>query len=271
MDLVLAVGDNWGCKIVNWMGGKNKVIVTNSLFYFWNHSINMTIIDNRNCENMINSTSKYTPSEILEIFKEQHRLCSPLDPDADPSATITPEMTIYAWRLANDLMGWKKLSQFLNQEFRLNLSEQEWYANLEPSKQRQLIDVCRLISKYAHKENYEPKILFGHACLKGTVFLTIKKNLQKKGVNVSNLRPSSALSDYLLRYFLPMIEEITLTGTRPIEKIEVRRKKKGFWNTINIFDADRFEILTGEVKTFRELIEQIVDENRKIAHHKNCL
>lgn len=218
---------------------------------------------------MINCGSKYTPSEILEIFKERHRLCSPLDPDADPSATITPEMTIHAWRSANDLMGWKKLSQFLNQEFRLDISEQEWYATLEPPKQRQLIDVCKLISKYAHKDTYEPKILFGQACLKATVFLTIKRNLQKKGVNVSNLRPSSALSDYLLSYFSPMIEEITLTGARPIEKIEVSRKKKGFWNTINIFDADRFEILTGEVKTFRDLIEQIVDENRKIARGKN--
>lgn len=207
---------------------------------------------------MINCTTKYTPSEIFEIFKEQHRLCSPLDPDAEPSATITPEMTIHAWRLANDLMGWKKLSQFLNQEFRLDISEQEWYATLEPPKQRQLIDVCKLISRYAHKDNYDLKILFGHACLKGTVFLTIKKNLHKKGVNVSNLRPSSDLADYLGRYFSPMIEEITLTGTRPIEKIEIRRKKKGFWNTIDIFDADRFEILTGEVKTFRDLIEQIV-------------
>lgn len=155
-------------------------------------------------------------------------------------------------------MGWKKLSQFLNQEFRLDISEQEWYATLEPPKQRQLIDVCKLISKYAQKDNYEPKILFGHACLKATVFLTIKKNLQKKGVNVSKLRPSSDLADYLERHFLPMIEEITLTGTRPIEKIEVRRKKKGFWNTINIFDAGRDETLTGEVKTFRDLIEQIV-------------
>ncbi len=218
---------------------------------------------------MINCGSQYTPSEILEIFKEQHRLCSPLDPDTDPSATITPEMTIHAWRSANDLIGWKKLGQFLNQEFRLDISEQEWYSTLEPSKQRQLIDVCKLISKYAQKDTYEPKILFGHACLKATVFLTIKSNLQKKGVNVSNLRPSSVLSDYLLRYFSPMIEEITLTGTRPIEKIEVSRKKKGFWNTINIFDADRFEILTGEVKTFRDLIEQIVDENRKIARGKN--
>lgn len=204
------------------------------------------------------TTRKYSPSEVFEIFKEQHRLCSPLNPDADPSATITPEMTIHAWRLANDLLGWKKLSQFLNREFRLDIPAQEWYATLEPPKQRQLIEVCKLISKYAHKDNYEPKILFGHACLKGTVFLAIKRNLQKKGVNVSNLRPSSDLSDYLLSYFSPLIEEITLTGTRPIEKIEVRRKKKVFWGTVNIFDTDRFEILTGEVKTFRDLIEQIV-------------
>jgi len=137
-------------------------------------------------------------------------------------------MTIHAWRSANDLIGWKKLSQFFNQEFRLDISEQEWYATLEPSKQRQLIDVCKLISKHAYKDNYEPKILFGHTCLKATVFLAIKRNLQKKGVNVSNLRPSSALSDYLLRDFSPMIEEIPVRGTDQLKKLRSEERKRVF-------------------------------------------
>ena len=37
---------------------------------------------------MIGIDNKYTTEEILEIFREQHRLCSPLDPEADSYAEI---------------------------------------------------------------------------------------------------------------------------------------------------------------------------------------
>ena len=62
------------------------------------------------------------------------------------------------------------------------------------------------------------------------------------------------------KYFSPVLEEITLTGTKPIDKIETRRKKTGFWNTINIFDHERYETMTGEIKTFRDLTEKIIED-----------
>ncbi len=212
---------------------------------------------------MTDTTEKYSAEEVLEIFKEQHRLCSPLDPEADPCADITAEMTIREWRWANDLLGWKELSQFLNQEFRVNISEKEWYDNLEPAKNRRLIDICKLIARHAHKDNYQPKTLFGHPCIKASVFLTIKRNLKEKGVNVSELKPSSSLTEYLDKYFSPILEEITLTGTSPIDRIDRRRKEKGFLNTINIFDPERFETLAGDLNTFRDLVEKIIDEKEK--------
>ncbi len=217
---------------------------------------------------MTETKVKYTEEEILEIFKEQHRLCSPLDPEADPWAEITAEMTVREWRWANDLLGWKKLSEFLNQEFRVQISQQEWQNVLEPSRTRKLIEVCRLLSIYAEKDTYEPKTLFGKPCLKAGVFLTIKKNLKDKGVDVTELRPSSSLTAYMDKYFSPVLEEITLTGTKPIDKIETRRKKKGFWNAINIFDPDRYETLTGDIKTFRDLTEKIIEEKIKTGHNK---
>lgn len=90
------------------------------------------------------------------------------------------------WRWANDLLGWKKLSASLNQEFRIEIPETEWHKVLEPARTKRLIDVCRLISNYAEKDIYEAKTLFGRPCLKAVVFLTIKKNLEDKGVNVSD-------------------------------------------------------------------------------------
>ena len=218
---------------------------------------------------MTESKVKYTEEEILEILKEQHRLCSPLDTEADPWAEITAEMTIREWRWANDLLGWKKLSEFLNQEFRVMISQEEWLNVLEPARTRKLTEVCRLLSKYAEKDTYEPKSLFGKPCLKAGVFLSIKKNLKDKGVDVTELRPSSSLTAYMDKYFSPVLEEITLTGTKPIDKIETRRKKKGFWNAVNIFDPDRYETLTGDIKTFRDLTEKIIKEkNRNWAQQR---
>ncbi|AEV33462.1 hypothetical protein Oweho_2492 [Owenweeksia hongkongensis DSM 17368] len=212
---------------------------------------------------MTESKVKYTEEEILEIFKEQHRLCSPLDPEADLWAEITGEMTVREWRSANDLLGWKKLSEFLNQEFRVQISQEEWQNVLEPARTRKLSEVCRLLTEYAEKDTYEPKTLFGKPCIKAGVFLTIKKNLKDKGVDVSELRPSSSLTAYMDNYFSSVIEEITLTGTKPIDKIETRRKKRGFWNAINIFDSNRYETLTGDIKTFRDLTEKIIEEKNK--------
>lgn len=212
---------------------------------------------------MTDTTEKYTSEEILEIFKEQHRLCSPLDPEAYPWAEITADMTISEWRWANDLLNWKELSTFLNQEFRINIIERTWYETLEPAKTKRLIEVCVLISQHATKDYFKERKLLGKPCLKASVFLTIKKNLEKKGVNVSELRPSSRFNEYLDKYFSPILEEITLTGTKPIDKIETRRRKKGIWNTINIFAPERDEILTEDVKTFRDLVERIIDEREK--------
>ena len=206
---------------------------------------------------------KYTEDEVLEIFKEQHRLCSPLDPEADPSAEISSEMTIKEWRWANDLLSWKKLSEFLNQEFRINVGHQEWKDVLEPARKKKLKGVCSLISEHAEKDNIEPIRLFGQPCIKASVFLTLKQNLKNKGVDTSELKPSSEIGFYIDKYSSPMLEEITLTGTKPIDEIDIRAKKKGFWNAINLLDKDRFETLTGDIKTFRDLIEKIVEEREK--------
>lgn len=203
---------------------------------------------------------KYTSGEILKIFKEQHRLSSPLDPEGEPSIEIEMEMSIRDWRGANDLLPWKKLYSFLNQEFRVHISEEEWKNVLEPEKKKNLSGVCQLIAKYAEIEIVEPISIFGADCLSGATFLHLKRKIAEKGVDVSELRPSSRLSPYLEKYFSPILEEITLTGLNPIEKITEQRKKKGFWNAINIFDPDRYELLTGDIVTFRDLVGKMIEK-----------
>lgn len=206
---------------------------------------------------------KYTSAEILDLFKEQHRLSSPLDPEAEPSIEIKMEMSIRDWRCANDLLPWKKLYKFLNQEFRVDISEEEWKNALEPAREKKLSGVCQLIAKYAETEIVEPIRILGTDCLSAATFLHLKRKIEEKGVNVSALRPSSRLSPYLELHFSPMLEAITLTGLNPIEKITEKRKKKEFWNAINIFDPGGYELLTGDIVTFRGLIEKMIEKRNK--------
>ena len=214
---------------------------------------------------MVESINRYSSQEILEIFKEQHRLYSPIDLEADASAEIAADMSIRKWRSANDLLGWKELSMFLNQEFRIDVDESIWQQTLEPSKRRKLIDVCELIARHATKEYFQPKIIFGQNCLKASVFLTIKNNLKAKKVDVSELRPSSNLSFYINKYFSPVMEEITLTGTKTIGKLSTVSAKKEFSKTINIYEDYIDVIYVENTETFRDLVSKIIDErNQKI-------
>lgn len=68
--------------------------------------------------------------------------------------------------------------------------------------------------------------------------------------------------EYLDKYSSPVIEEITLAGTSPIDKIDVRRKKSGFLNAINTIDSDRYETLARDIKTFRDLVEKIIEQKK---------
>ena len=205
-----------------------------------------------------------TPSDILNIFIEQHRLCSPLDPEADPSAVLSFNSTIDDWREANDLLPWKELSIFLNQEFNISPSEEEWKSVLVPSSIRTLKDLCELISKHSKHDQIKPKKLLGQECLSSAVFLTLKKYLERRHVDVSDLRPSSLLAPYFEKYFSEMVEQTTIIakGNPVFDKFDTKIKKPGLLNYINIFAKNRHEFVTGNIKTFKDLTLKIMEVNR---------
>ena len=49
--------------------------------------------------------------DILNIFIEEHRICSPLDDEADVSIILNFNTTVSDWRCARDLMRWRPLSR----------------------------------------------------------------------------------------------------------------------------------------------------------------
>lgn len=207
-----------------------------------------------------------TAEDILKIFVEQHRLCSPLDPEADPSEELTMNSTIDEWRNANDLLPWRPLSRFLNDQFNLSATEEEWQYVLTPSHERTLYDVCSFICQKLSASAVTPVKLLGQECLSAAVFVTLKKHLQRRQVDVTNLKPSSSITPYLEEHFSAMLEQTTILakGEKVFDQLTLKRKKKGFFNYINVFDKDRYTLLSGDIQTFKDLTMKIIEVNKLV-------
>lgn len=213
----------------------------------------------------------YTPDELLDILKEQHRLCSPLDIMADETFELTRTTFIYEWRDAQDLLPWDELAEFLNQEFRIDVPRKKWKTILNPDDKQTLGDLCDFLSTVAEKEIIKPVKRLGAECLSAAIFLNLKRNLKNKGVNVADLRPSTKIEEFLdiNENFSPLMEEVTLTGVKTFDKLEygklqTERRFKYWIDKIFPNWVYRRPVHTGDIQTFRDLVEKIM-ENEKLG------
>ena len=237
-----------------------------------------------------------TADEIFFIFKEEHRLCSPLDPEADPSFDLQPTSTVDEWREARDLLTWDKLAKVYNEEYRIEIPLQTWKTVFEPGDKRTVKDVCELMSRYAKIEVIKPIRILGQICLSSAVFRSIKKNLELRGIDTSSLSPSSKIEPFLKKNFGEFLGHLNKSFTGVIPEINERRTALGklagyfgltlilaligsiFWSKLLIvaaltllptiilgyFSNRQFkmhdEMLTiPGIVTFRDLVERIVE------------
>lgn len=214
-------------------------------------------------------TVLYTSDELLEIFKEQHRLCSPLDIMADKTFELTRKTYIYEWRDAQDLLPWDELAEFLNQEFKIEVSRKTWKTILNPDDKQTLGDLCDFLSTIAQKEIIKPVKRLGIDCLSAAIFLTLKRNLKDKGVDVVDLKPSTEIEGFLEidKNFSPLMEAVTLTGVKTFDKIEygklqTERRFKYWIDKIFPNWVYRRPIQTSNIKTFRDLVKKIMDNEK---------
>jgi hypothetical protein len=212
----------------------------------------------------------YTSEELLEIFKEQHRLFSPLDPIADETIVLTYETKILELRDAQDLLPWDEYADFLNQEFRIDVPQSKWKKILNPDDKQTLGDLCNFLSTVAEKEIVKPIKRLGRECLSAAIFLMLKRNLKSKGVNVTDLRPSTKIQEFLdiNENFSPLMEEVTLTGVKTFDtleygKLETERRFKYWIDKIFPNWVYRRPLYTGNIQTFRDLVERIM-KNEKL-------
>ena len=207
-------------------------------------------------------SQQLTPTDILNILIEQHRISSKLDFETDPDAILTFDSTINYWRSAGDLLPWKPLSEFLNECFGISVSESKWEQALTPSRNRTLRDVCELIAENCKYQDIKPIRILGNECLSASVFLTLKKYLRRRNVDVSNIQPSSLIAPYLKKYYWEMLEQIGIIskGRKIFEEFDYKPTRKlNLLERLNIFDKSRYSFQTGEILTFRDLTMKIIE------------
>ncbi len=208
--------------------------------------------------------------DILNIFIEEHRICSPLDFETDVTIILNFNTTVSDWRCARDLMRWRPLSHFLNAEFNLSLSEEQWKSVLTPARKRTLREVCELIANHCSFPTVTPVRLLGNSCLSAAVFITLKKYLARRGVQVDDIKPSTLIAPYLDDHFSEMIEQIGILarGNKIFEVLDYASTSHLNKSFFNLFST-RVALETGSILTFRDVVEKIIAVNDSYSSPKS--
>ena len=172
---------------------------------------------------------KLTSDEVFSIFKEEHRLCSPLHHEANQSFDLQPTSTIDEWTDARDLLPWDKLAKVYNDEFKINVDLETWKAVFEPSDKNTIKDVCDLIASFAKIEVIKPVTILGQTCISAAIFKSIKTNLEFRGIDTADISPSSEIEPVLKKHFGAFVGHINKHFAGVIPEI---RKQKTFLEKI---------------------------------------
>lgn len=159
-----------------------------------------------------------SPDYVLSVFCDELRQYSQLPEGVDGNLKLSFETTIAEWRAALDLLPWRELAHGMNQYWKIDCSDEQWQAVLEPEREKRLVDVCELIAQYAVRAVVQPVSIASSSCRTAGAFLAIRSILVEAGAQASEIGPSTPLAPFTRRYaqqFLGAISQLA-PGTLPL-------------------------------------------------------
>jgi hypothetical protein len=178
---------------------------------------------------MEKSFTKYHPNEILAIIKANYRQQQQYDDVVLKNQELTFNTNILEWRDICDLVDTTELWKYLNFYFRLAIDREVWLTQLEPEDEKTLGDLCHFISSHADKDIIQPIKLLGNKCESAAVFKTFSAKLKDRGIDVTELRPSSKLEPLVQKYRSVLIEEINLLHPNVLPPIDYKTNSIYKW------------------------------------------
>ena len=152
--------------------------------------------------------NRYTPAEILAIFQVNYLQQQEFDPEVDLGEELTFNTTIAEWINICDLVEPRKLGEYFNYLFELNISIEKWSSILLPRNIRNLKELCDFISLNAIKPLIKPVKLLGSECESAATFRYLLERFKEKGIEVKDIKPSSLLEPFAKDYLGIFIEEV---------------------------------------------------------------
>src|SRR5690348_416619 len=134
--------------------------------------------------------------EVLAILI-QFVARSPGDFDAFALVPLSFDTSIRSWLGMFDAMTPRSFGRSLNETFGVQFSDESWSRVLTPVKQRTLGDVCDLLAQHARVTCVRPITLMGDTSASAGAFLAMRQILDRAGVDISDMRPSTELAPFL--------------------------------------------------------------------------
>lgn len=174
-----------------------------------------------------------TPKYVLSVLRDRHRQTFHIEYGREPDIELCFDTTVKEWFFEEDIISWRKLGRWMNEFWRISISDREWKNVLKPAKLKTLRNVCRLIAQKTCVSAVREETFFGKTCRPASVFLTIQSIMHDAGVDTTAIGPSTTLDKYTSQYpelFLGPIMMLA-PGVLP----QMRIKKTGFSEIEDIF------------------------------------
>lgn len=166
--------------------------------------------------------SRYTPGEVLEIFKANYLQYQQFNHHVEPYEELTFETTIEEWRNICDLLNPYELAESFNYYFELNISIEKWLLVLEPEEVKNLGDICKFISENAVKPLIKPVKIFGSDCQSAATFKYLMNRFNQKGIMTAKIQPSSLVEPFAKENLGILIAEVNKINPAALPPVKYR-------------------------------------------------
>lgn len=168
---------------------------------------------------------KYSKDEILEILISAYNFQTEFDPVVIKGMELNYQTTIFEWRDICDLIEPEKLAKVYHESFNLKTPIIELEQLFIEEDKSTISDFCQYISEHAEKQNIEPIRILGQNCQTASIFRTLKQNLKEKGADISQLKPSSQINPFFLKYGGLLVDEVNRIAPGTLSEFEFKANK----------------------------------------------
>lgn len=133
-----------------------------------------------------------TPEYFLELFRLDENAAD-LTMD-DPLRYLLTHIDEFTFQSS------KRMFDFLNQVFPGCLDRTDWNAHFPSLRGHTVGELCTYLAERVPRPVIRPWHGAGYACMPAGAFLTVRSLLAKRGANVEEIKPSTALEPYLRKH-----------------------------------------------------------------------